>query len=254
MSKLDDKIKQLKTRAGAISYSNTYVDASGNLSDERKSDFDKRVVAGYAVVWGQKNMYDEILLKGSCSKSISERGPNSQAKYKITHFWQHDPCDPLSLFDVLEEDNYGLYFRTKELDAVPNADRELLQLRSGTLNQFSIGFDYVWDKIDWDDQNEALILKEIDLFEISVVTIGADSETFALRSKENPEYLHDETQAFIKSLPRNLQLEARNLFTRHKSLMIKEPIEQRNTSLQENEPVAKGIDYKYLTNNFKLTF
>ena len=249
MTKLELKVKELKQRAAAIQYSNVSVSVDGTLTDDRKSNFDERVVAGYALVWGQANMFGEKMIKGCCAKSIRERGPNSDAKYKVTHFWQHDPHDPLSLFDVLEEDNYGLYFRTKPLDQVPNADRELLQLRSGTLNQFSVGFDYVWDKMEWDDTDDTLVLKEIDLFEISVVTIGADSETYAIRSKENIEYLHDETQMFIKSLPRNLQLEARNLFTRHKSLMQMEPLEQRNKALDEIKPPANGIDYNYLINN-----
>lgn len=252
MTKLEQKIKELKQRAAAIQYSNVAVTASGVLSNELGSDFEKRIIAGYIFVWNVPNMHGEIMLKGSCAKSIQERGPQSNAKYKITFLWQHDQADPLGQFDILQEDDYGLYFRTKPLDEVPNADRALLQIQSGTINNFSGGFDYVWDKIEYDQTNDALILKEIDLFEGSVATIGSQSETFAFRSKENIEYLHDETQMFIKSLPRSLQLEARNLFTRHKSLMQVEPLEQRDIALNQNEPPAKlGIDYNYLLNNFK---
>lgn len=250
MSKLQEKIKELKLRAAPIQYSNVSVNEVGDLVENRKSDFEKRIIAGYLFVWGVPNMHGEVMLKGSCSKSIQERGPKSNAKYKITFLWQHDQCDPIGQFDILEEDSYGLYFRTKPLDEVPNADRTILQIRSGTINNFSGGFDYVWDKIDYDADNDWIILKEIDLFEGSVATIGSQTETFAIRSKENIEYLHDETEGFIKSLPRQHQLEARNLFARHKSLISLEPLEQRNTALDTSKPpVNKAIDYNYLINN-----
>jgi HK97 family phage prohead protease len=250
MSKLDDKIKELKLRAKAIQYSNTMVNIDGTLSAERKSDFAARIIAGYAIVWGSKNMHGEIMLKGCCAKSIADRGPKSNAKYKITMFWQHDSRDPLGMFDILEEDDYGLYFRTKPLDQVPNADRALLQLQSGTLNQFSAGFDYVWDKIEWDDTQDALILKEIDLFELSPVTIASEDETFAIRSKENVLFLLDETESFIISLPRQSQLEARTLFARHKSL-IQEPLDHGTALTQTDEPTTpKAIDYSYLLANY----
>jgi HK97 family phage prohead protease len=250
MKTLDEKIKELKLRAGAIQYSSVSVDDKGNIVDEkRNSDFANRIIAGYVFVWGVPNMHREVMLKGSCSKSILERGPNSNAKYKITFFWMHSQQDPLGGFEILEEDDYGLYFRTKPLDPVVNADRALTQIQSGTINQFSGGYDYVWDKIEYDSDNDLLILKEIDLFDISPVSIGSQLETFAFRSKEQVEYLHDETEGFIKSLPRNMQLEARNLFTRHKALMNKEPFEQRETTLNTDQPTKGRINYNYLKEN-----
>jgi hypothetical protein len=93
-----------------------------------------------------------------------------------------------------------------------------------------------------------------------VVSIPADMNTFAIRSIEQLEDLHDDTEEFIKSLPRKHQLEARNIIARHKALATIEPLEHEpesttdsNTALEANEPPAnKGINYNYLINNFSL--
>ncbi len=219
MSLLQQKIKEIKLRAAPINYSTVAINERGELTD---NDLDKRIIKGYLIVWGVKNDYGEKCIKGCCSKSIRERGPQSNAKYKITFLWQHKQDDPLALFAKLEEDDYGLYFETLPLDDVPNADRALKQVRSKTLNQFSVGFDYLWDKMEWDESDESIVMKELDLFEGSIVTIAANRETYALRSKENLELLHDDTQDFITSLPRSKQLEARQIFARHKELIVRE--------------------------------
>lgn len=194
-----------------------------------------------------------MVIKGACAKSIKERGPNSTANYKITFLWQHRQDDPLAVFAVLREDDYGLYFETKPLDDVPNADRCIKQIKSGTLNQFSIGFDYIWDKIEWDEDKKCLVLLEIELFEGSVVTIGADGGTYAIRSKQAIEDIHDDIEDFINTLPRKDRLQARKLFALQKSLINLEPLEQRKKALRKNKPMEKAkpanIDYNYLIKN-----
>jgi len=249
MGKLQDQILLLKQRAAPISYSTTAINEDGNLVD---LDLEKRVVKGYLCKWGAKNMFNQKVVKGAFAKSIRERGPESQAKYKITFLWQHDQHDPLALFSVLREDEYGLYFETMPLDDVPNADRALKQIKSGTINQFSVGFDYIWDKIEFDETDDSVVLLEVDLFEGSVVTIGADSNTFAIRSKEQLEDLHDDIEDFIKSIPRKDQLQLRKLFALQKSLIPIEPFEQRNKTLEKDKPTEKrSINFEYLTSQLK---
>lgn len=233
---LKERISQLKKRAGHIAYRSLEVNQNGVLVE---TDLDRRVVKGYLVQWGNKNMYGEKLIKGSCAKSIAERGPDSQAKYKITFFWQHDECDPLALFAVLKEDDYGLYFETMPLDDVPNADRALKQIKSGTINQFSIGFYYIWDKIEYDEKDDSLVLLEVDLIEGSVVSVGADDGTYAIRAGiASYADLHDEIDLFINILPRKDRLQARKLFTLQKSLVTAE--ERSLAELGKHKPAEKG--------------
>lgn len=246
--KLHPKIKELKLRASPINYSNVTVNDRGELSSDFASDLDNRIVSGYLLRWGSINMHGEMFLRGCCSKSISDRGPDSTANYKITFLNQHDTTQPLCIFAELVEDDYGLRFRSKPLDNVDWADHVLTQLRSGTLNQFSAGFDYVWDKTEWDDINNCIVCKEIDLFEGSVVTIGSEVGTYVIRTKEQEANLLDEIETFIKTLPRKNQLQARGYFTQLKSLVNFEPQQQRE-ALNDDEPAKNGIDYHYLINH-----
>jgi len=214
------------------------------------SDFlsllDKRQVEGYSSIWSSKNDYGEMFQKGAWKRSIDQRGPNSNANQKIKFLRQHNQGDALALLETLEEDNVGLHFRTKPLDDVDSADRVIIQLRSGTLNNFSNGFNPVWSSAEYDEDSDTIWYKEANLHEISVVGLASDPMTYAIRSKQEFDSaeieLDDDIEYFIKSLRRDVQVEARNLFQRQKVLY-------ENSSL--TAPVKKSkIDLNYLTTNF----
>lgn len=250
MKPLHKKIAELKLRANPVNYAYVPVQSRGQISSNFLEDLDKRIISGYLITWGTINMHNEMFIRGCASKSIQERGPGSSAQYKLTFLNQHQVEEALCQFDELVEDDFGLRFRTKPLDDVPWADHVLTQVRSGTLNQFSPGFDYVWDKMEWDDTNDCLICKEIDLFEGSIVTIASDMNTRVIRSKEKQEEFFDELEAFIGVLPRKNQLQARQYFTKLKSLIDFQP-ETSDVTLEERaKPVEEAeINYDYLINN-----
>jgi HK97 family phage prohead protease len=254
--KTAEKIKHAKLQAAPINFRALSVTANGVLNDSVKSDFDNRIIRGYAIIWNNRNSYGEKVIKGAATKSINDKGPGSNAKFKLTFRWQHDRTDPLSLFASLVEDDIGLRFETEPLDDVPNADRTIKQLRSGTLNQYSVGFRYVWDKIYYDENDDSLVLTEIDLSEISVVTEASDDETFTLRSDVSYEdqliSFNDEIDDFIFTIPRQHQLELRMLIARQKSLLENKPLELRHKALGIKKPVPPLDVYQQLLNNPKI--
>jgi HK97 family phage prohead protease len=250
---LHPKIKEAMAKATPMNRRAMAISASGKLISNFQEDLDKRIINGYLATWGTVNDYGEKVIKGAFTKSIQERGPNSSGNYKLLFLWMHDTDDPLAAFAELVEDDYGLRFKTLPLDDVPNGDRCIKQIRSGTLNQFSYGFDYIWDKVEWDSTDDSLVLKEVELWEGSVVSIGADTNTFALRSSQSMDdawiEFNEEMHEFIKSIPRKHQQELRHLITRHKSLAQFEPSEQRRKTLEQKEPAGdEKINYiKLLT-------
>src|ERR1700694_4817406 len=183
-------------------------------------DEGKRKVSGYLAIFGNKDTDDDILIKGCFAKSITDRGTESATNRKIAFLFQHDMRDPIGRFTLLKEDETGLYFEAILDEGVESADRTLIQLKSGTLNQFSIGYQYVWDRTEYDQELDAFIIKEVNLFEGSVVTLGCNEATFfagmnSRLQREKKLELLEQTEDFINTLPRKFQYETRQLIAKH---------------------------------------
>ena len=176
-------------------------------SKDVQYDPESRIISGYAAIFGNKDKAGDILLKGCFSKSIRERGPESGANDKIIFLWMHDMSEPIGLPTILREDEKGLYFEAR-IDEIELGERAITQLESGTLNQFSIGYEYVWENCEWDYEKEALIVREVKLYEISVVSIGCNGETeyLGLKSIEDCEKAYKELDEEVSLLCKNMSL------------------------------------------------
>ena len=182
---------------------------------------ESRTISGYAAIFNNRDKAGDILLKGCFAKSIQDRGPESQANDKIIMLWQHDQHEPIGKISVLIEDEKGLYFEAV-IDDVERGNQAIKQLESGTLNQFSIGYSYVWEKCEYDQERDAFIVKEVMLYEISVVSIGCNGETeyLGLKSESTDPYeeLKNEIESAIKGLPIRKKEEIQTLVRKALSL------------------------------------
>lgn len=251
MQKMHPKIAELKKRAAPIQYSTTTINAKGDV-ETFNSLLLERKVRGYGCIWGVRNGHNERFHKGAFKRSIQENGPKSGAAYEIKFRDEHNRA--MALFEVLKEDEIGLYFETKPLDNVPWADDFLEQVRTGTINNFSNGFNYVFARnaMVWNEKEELIDMYEAKLMEISGVSIPSDQNTFVLRSQEEQEELFEDTEAFIKTIPRAQQLELRKLIARHKSQNDYEAyLQERDNHIDSMKPNEKGLDYNYLLQKLK---
>ena len=188
---------------------------------ELNMNSESRTISGYAAIFNNRDKAGDILLKGCFAKSIQDRGPESQANDKIIMLWQHDQHEPIGKISVLVEDEKGLYFEAV-IDDVERGNQAIKQLESGTLNQFSIGYSYVWEKCEYDQERDAFIVKEVVLYEISVVSIGCNGETeyLGLKSESTDPYeeLKNEIESAIKGLPIRKKEEIQTLVRKALSL------------------------------------
>lgn len=237
---LNPNIVKFQKRDLPINYNNLPITTSPIKLDIRKSKLKERIVCGYGVIWGSKNDYGEIFVKGCFAKSITEHGPSTNSPYKIKLRDRHGKS--VALMTKIVEDDIGLYFESAPLDRVSWADDLLIQLESGTINNFSIGFKHCWDRVEWDDENDAMINLEAQLFEISGVDIPSDIETYAVRSAEENEYLQDDIEAFISSLPGSKKLDARKIFTRCLSPLDVAPLNHREKAPETKTPKVKSSE------------
>jgi HK97 family phage prohead protease len=118
---------------------------------------------GYASVFGDLDWYKEIVAKGAFKKSLKSRMP--------AMLWQHDTSKVPGIWTSAKEDDRGLYVVGQlAINTVLGKDSyELLKMRA--ISSLSIGFMPV--KFSIDQENKTLTHKELELFEISLVTIPA---------------------------------------------------------------------------------
>lgn len=126
---------------------------------------------GYASVFGNEDLWGDIVVAGAFSKSIAEKKP--------AMLWQHNSDEPIGIWAVIKEDEKGLYVEGQLLiDGVAKAKEAYELLAAKAISGLSIGYRAVsweWRKKD-DSNDEVRLLKEIDLWEISLVTFPANTE------------------------------------------------------------------------------
>lgn len=218
-------------------------------------DVESRTVSGYLIKWDVKDSYDDIIRKGATLKSIKEHGVDSTSPQKIIFLYMHDMAQPIGSFTKLEEDPIGLYFEA-EIDNIPLGDQVLTQYASGTLNQHSIGFRYIWDKTEYDSETDTYYLYEIQLLEGSVVSIGANPETpFMGFKSDTAENLEIEKQkisiAFekvLKTIEIEQQKKIRQIVAKYMTLHEVEPLEEKTLEVKE---AVNVIDWSDVINELK---
>jgi HK97 family phage prohead protease len=168
---MENKVKEFKSQRGV--YKNPVSLPMDNLRAKLEVTEDRKI-KGYAIVWGSKNDYNEIVLKGATLNSLNARGVGSTSGNPILILNQHDQEQPLCRPTILQEDDYGLYFEGDIIENVGYAEEVMEQVRQGVLKQVSYGFNYIWDKAEYDAAQDAYVLREIKLGEISLVTFSSD--------------------------------------------------------------------------------
>lgn len=133
-----------------------------SLTLELKADA-QGVVTGYGSVFGGIDAYGDTVMPGAFTKSLTKRKPKM--------LWQHNMGEPIGVWDDAREDAKGLYVQGR-LALKTEAGGEAFELLSmGAIDGLSIGFRTVADEVVKDG---ARLLKEVDLYEVSFVTMPAD--------------------------------------------------------------------------------
>lgn len=146
---------------------------AGDFSEGMIKDFDfkSRTVTGYFSRFGNKDHDGDMLMPGSFSKSIKERGIDG--KNLIPHLADHLLyTDNLLAKPKLYEKSDGGYFESTITDTTKGIDI-LKQYRDGLINQHSFGFKILRSE----DRKDYREIKEVLLYEISTVPLGANEDT-----------------------------------------------------------------------------
>ena len=143
--------------------------------------------SGYAAVFGNRDSGDDIIEKGAFSNTIRE----DFDRIKILAL--HNDCWlPVGKPIELREDEKGLYIRGKISDTSMGRDIQTL-MKDGVLNELSIGYDAV--VFDYDSDAGVRHLKEIRLWEVSIVTWAMNDQAKIDEVKSLVEGIRTEAKA-----------------------------------------------------------
>ncbi|PTX14451.1 HK97 family phage prohead protease [Pontibacter mucosus] len=134
-------------------------------------DMQKNIVTGYLSVFGNVDHDNDITEKGAFAKSIRERGPEGKNNIVFMNYHKWDEIH--AKFQVLREDNEGLYFETKLNPEISYSRNTLHLYNDGVLDQHSYGWITVRDEV----KNGVRHLQECYLMEGSNVYFGANEQT-----------------------------------------------------------------------------
>lgn len=211
-----------------------------NLATYKEIDNNSRTIKAIANTY---NFYDsdkDVLRLGCSKRSIDNRGAKSKAHDKIVHALNHD-LNILVGKSILEEEtilngNPVLYIESKISEST-EGENLLIKYNEGIYNQHSIGFQYKQIEFveegteAWDDFLKDLInpedaikvghgydVKEINLFEYSTVSFGANKLT---------QYLGVKTE--------NKTIQLNNLYSKLDALISASKNGIKNKSIFENQ-------------------
>ncbi len=129
---------------------------------------------GYGSVFGNTDLGGDIVLPGAF-KSATAR--------KTKLLWQHDPREPIGVWDELSEDSKGLKLKGRlALNTRRGAEAYEL-LKMGALDGLSIGFTMGRKDYEYDEATGVRRIKAVKLLEVSLVTFPMNTRATTTRVK-----------------------------------------------------------------------
>jgi uncharacterized protein len=138
-------------------------------------------IAGYASLFGARDSGGDVVAKGAYGASLA-RLAKSGGRVKM--LWQHDPAEPIGIWDEVREDAQGLYVKGRILTDVARGREAAALIAGGAIDGLSIGYRTVKATKDAGGLRH---LNELDLWEVSLVTFPMLPEARVAAKGDDPE-------------------------------------------------------------------
>lgn len=120
-------------------------------------------IAGYASLFDVEDKGGDAVQKGAYAASLARL---LKAGGKVKMLWQHDPMQPIGVWDDIYEDDKGLHVKGRLLPEVQAGREALALLQAGAIDGLSIGY----RTVRAEKSGKGRLLHEIELWEVSMVT------------------------------------------------------------------------------------
>ncbi len=121
-------------------------------------------IEGYASLFGEVDQGGDIVAAGAYGASLSKLAAQDR---KVKMLWQHDPAQPIGVWEELREDDRGLWVKGRILTEVEKGREAIALIKAGSIDGLSIGYRTINAQ---KDNGGNRVLKEVDLWEVSLVT------------------------------------------------------------------------------------
>jgi HK97 family phage prohead protease len=122
------------------------------------------LIEGYASLFGATDQGGDIVARGAYGRSLKALAAEGRA---VKMLWQHDPAQPIGIWEEVREDDRGLYVKGRLLDRVERGREAAALIEAGAIDGLSIGYRTV--KSTKNDKG-LRVLNELELWEVSLVT------------------------------------------------------------------------------------
>ncbi|ANB34222.1 HK97 family phage prohead protease [Rhodovulum sulfidophilum] len=150
------------------------------------------VIEGYASVFGAADFGGDIVQGGAYAASLRQIAAEGR---RVKMLWQHDPSEPIGVWDEVREDARGLYVKGRILTDVTRGREAAALVAAGALDGLSIGYR---TKRASKDASGHRLLAELELWEVSLVTFPmlADARVGTKAEESAEALLRDLADAF----------------------------------------------------------
>jgi len=118
---------------------------------------------GYAAVYGNRDLGDDVILAGAFDESLRER-----PAAKIKMLWQHDTRKPIGVWTEFRSDSKGLIGTGRLLLSTQGGQETYEFMKAGAIDSLSIGYRVGEYRVD--RENDLRIIEKASLMEVSAVT------------------------------------------------------------------------------------
>jgi hypothetical protein len=122
---------------------------------------------GYGSIFGNVDSYGEKVLPGAFIDSLTRHKREGSS---VLMLWQHNPNEPIGVWDDLAEDAKGLWGKGQLILEVQKAREVHALMKRKAIGGLSIGY----REQDTDQEGNVRLLKKLDLYEISPVSFPAN--------------------------------------------------------------------------------
>lgn len=121
-------------------------------------------ISGYASLFGKADQGGDVVETGAYAASLNKLADEGG---RVKMLWQHDPAQPIGVWDDVREDGNGLYVKGRILRDVEKGREAAALIEAGAIDGLSIGYRTVRAT---KNTLGGRLLSELELWEVSLVT------------------------------------------------------------------------------------